>query len=269
MRTHGPERVDERVNRVPPEVHVRRVVRDSRRLELDPDVALLADTNHARRAGVGVEHCVAHRLLDVREQVLRAPPPAGLLVADEGEHDLAVPGVAELRQGDQCEHQGGHARLHVAGAAPVDAPVLQIRPQRRVRPPGLTDWEGVEVAVEHEPAAGARTPDPRDEIDRRRPADHAAMLDPVRGVEHGLDRFDNGGGIARRISAVDPHQRPAQLDERLVPRFDACGETRLRSRRIQSSPSVAARSPRETVESVVERTNTPRAGAVMVSTSSP
>lgn len=37
----------------------------------------------------------------------------------------------------------------------------------------------------------------------------------------------------------------------------------------QSSPSVAARSPRETVESVVERTNTPRAGAVMVSTSSP
>ena len=32
--------------------------------------------------------------------------------------------------------------------------------------------------------------------------------------------------------------------------------------RAQSSPSVAARSPRETVESVVERTNTPRAGAV-------
>ena len=268
-RAHGAERVDERVNGVPPEVHVRRVVRDSRRLELDPDVALLADANHARRAGVGVEHRVAHRLLDVGEQVLRAPPPAGLLVADEGEHQLAAPGIAELRQSDECEHQGGHPRLHVAGAAPVDAPILQIRPQRRVRPPGLADWEGVEVAVEHEPAAGARTPGPRDEIDRRRPADHAAVLDARRGVEHGLDRFDNGGGIARRIRAVDPHQRPTQVDEFLDPRLDACGETRLRSRRDQSRPSVAARSPRETVESVVERTNTPRAGAVMVSTSSP
>ena len=125
------------------------------------------------------------------------------------------------------------------------------------------------MAVEHEPAAGARPACPRDEIDRRRPADHAAMLDSGRGVEHGLDRFDNGGGIARRIRAVDPHQRPAQINERREPRLDALRETRLRSRRAQSSPRVAARSPRETVESVVERTNTPRAGAEMVSTSSP
>ena len=73
-----------------------------------------------------------------------------------------------------------------------------------------------------------------------------------RGVEHGLDRFDNGGGIARRILAVDARR-----------------EARLLDAGAQSSPSVAARSPRDTVESVVERTNTPRAGAVMVSTSSP
>ena len=46
-------------------------------------------------------------------------------------------------------------------------------------------------------------------------------------------------------------------------------EMRLLDAGAQSSPSVAARSPRETIESVVERTNTPRAGAVMVSTSSP
>ena len=53
------------------------------------------------------------------------------------------------------------------------------------------------------------------------------------------------------------------------PRLDPLRETRLLDTRAQSSPRVAARSPRETVESVVERTNTPRAGAVMVSTSSP
>ena len=53
------------------------------------------------------------------------------------------------------------------------------------------------------------------------------------------------------------------------PQLDARLRTRLLGARAQSSPRVAARSPRETVESVVERTNTPRAGAVMVSTSSP
>ena len=191
------------------------MVRNPRRLELDPDIALLADADHARRAGVGVQHRVAHRLLDVREKVLRAPPSARLLVADESEHQLTAPRIAELRQGDEREHQGRHARLHVAGAAPVDAPVLQVRPQRGVRPSGLADRKGVEVAVEHEAATGARPASPRDEIDRRHPADHAAMLDAGRGVEHGLDHFDKGGGIARRIGAVDPHQRPAQLDERL------------------------------------------------------
>ena len=158
---------------------------------------------------------------------MRAPPPARLLVADEREHDLAAPGIAELRQGDEREHQGGHARLHVAGAAPVDAPVLQIRPQRRVRPPGLADRKGVEVAVEHEPSAGTRPSCPRDEIDGRRPADHAAMLDAAHGVEHRLDRFDNGGGIARRIDAVDPRRRPEQIDECAGPRLHARRETRL------------------------------------------
>ena len=69
------------------------------------------------------------------------------------------------------------------------------------------------MAVEHEPAAGTRSPDSRDEIYGRRPADHAAMLDSGRSVEHGLDRFDNGGGIARRIGAVVSPQRPAELDE--------------------------------------------------------
>ena len=106
-------------------------------------------------------------------------------------------------------------------------PVLQIRPQRRVRPPGLADRKGVEGAVEHEPAAGTRPASPRDEIDGRRPADHAAMLDAGPGAEHRLDRFDNGGGIARRIDTVDPHRRPAQIDERAGPRLHARRETRL------------------------------------------
>ena len=137
-------------------------------------------------------------------------------------------------------------------------------------PPSFANRKGVEVTVQHEPAAGGRSPDPCHEIDRRLLADHPAMVDAVvRSVEHGLDGLDHGRGVARRIGAVDAHQRPAQLHELPGPGPDARRETRIGAVRAQSRPRVAARSPRETVESVVERTNTPRAGAAMVSTSSP
>ena len=90
--------------------------------------------------------------LHVRQQELRAPPPAGLLVADESKHQLTAPGVAELRQGDERERERRHPRLHVAGAAPVDAPVLHVPPERVVLPPGLANRKRVEVPVQHEPA---------------------------------------------------------------------------------------------------------------------
>ena len=105
---HRPECIDQRINRIPPQVHVRRVIRDPRRLNLHPHNTLLADAHHPRRAGVRVQHRVAHRLLDVHQQVLRAPPPAGLLVADEREHQLTIPGLTELRQGDERQHQRRH-----------------------------------------------------------------------------------------------------------------------------------------------------------------
>ena len=136
-------------------------------------------------------------------------------------------------------------------------------------PPGIANRKRIEVPVQDQPPAGARPPNRGHEVDGRLLADHPAVLDAGRAVEHGFDRFDHGGGVARRVGAVDAHQRPAQLDEFPRPRLDARRETRLGGAGAQSSPSVAARSPRETVESVVERTNTPRAGAVMVSTSSP
>ena len=125
------------------------------------------------------------------------------------------------------------------------------------------------MAVQHESVPGGRPSHPRDEIDRRRLAHHPPVLDADPAVQHGLDRLDHRGGVARRIGAVDAHQPPAQLDELRRPRLDARRKTRLHAARAQSSPSVAARSARDTVESVVERTNTPRAGALMVSTSSP
>ncbi len=62
------------------------------------------------------------------------------------------------------------------------------------------------------------------------------MLDAGRGVEHGLDRFDHGDGIARRIGAVDAHQRPAEIDELGGARLDA----RLPGAGAQSRPRVAA-----------------------------
>ena len=40
---------------------------------------------------LGFEHRVAHRLLGIRELHLCTPPPAGLLVADESEHQPSVP----------------------------------------------------------------------------------------------------------------------------------------------------------------------------------
>ena len=36
------------------------------------------------------------------------PPPAGLLVADERGHQLTIPGLTELRQGDERQHQRRH-----------------------------------------------------------------------------------------------------------------------------------------------------------------
>ena len=77
-----------------------------------------------------------------------------------------------------------------------------------------------------------------------------AVLDTSRGVELGLNRFDDDGGIARRISAVDAHQRPAWRDERGEPRLDARREACLLGPGAQGRPRVAAHSPREAVLAV-------------------
>ena len=107
-------------------------------------------------------------------------------------------------------------------------------------PLGLANRKRVEVPVQHEPAAGARPPNPHHEIDQRLLAHHPAMLDAGRAVEHGLDRFDHGGGVARRIGAVDAHQRAAQLYELPGPRLDARREARLGGAGAHGRPRVAA-----------------------------
>ena len=73
------------------------------------------------------------------------------------------------------------------------------------------------------------------------------------------------GGLVLSIRISDRHRSTSEAnrDSSRAARRD------FATPRTQSRPRVAARSPRDTVESVVERTNTPPAGAVMVSTSSP
>ena len=97
-----------------------------------------------------------------------------------------------------------------------------------------------------------------------------AMAPGIKGAARRPPR--NGAAAAPGVSSTSPFSGESGGISSLV---DVVGETvcsgtgSFPTVGTQSSPRVAARSPRETVESVVERTNTPRPGAVMVSTSSP
>ena len=124
------------------------------------------------------------------------------------------------------------------------------------------------MAVEREPAAEVRPPNPRDDIGRGHPVDPAAVLDAGRGVEHDLDCFDRGGSVARWIGAVDAQSFRQRLTTAGM-RGSMCAARRpFTAPALKAVRASRAHSPDETVESVVDRTKTPHVSAVMVSTSS-
>lgn len=234
----------------------------------DPENALLANPRDHRGSGIAVDHRVAGRLLHMGQEVLRAPDATRLLVADQGQHGFAGPRVAALGEQFERHDRGGEPGLHVAGAAPENAAVLDRAAQRVLRPgAGVADREGVEMAVEGQPSARLCAGDFRDQIDRRFLGDDPALFDAGNSLQAPFDESGQRTGIARRVLAVGPHQFGAKRHRLVPPRGDPGAQSVPRV--AYSRPRVAARSPRETVDRVVVRTKTPSSGAMICSTSSP
>src|SRR5438445_54056 len=72
------------------------VRRRSGRFDLDPHQALLAEAHHPGRADIAADVGVAPRVRNVLHHVAGAERAHILLVARQGEHDLAHPGIAVL-----------------------------------------------------------------------------------------------------------------------------------------------------------------------------
>src|SRR3954471_22885898 len=94
-----------------------------------------------------------------------APRARGLLVRVGGDDEVAGEVDAERREDFRGNDHRGDAALHVAGPAPVQRAVTQLRVERIARPALL--WLGrddVDVAVEEKRAAVALAAEPRDEL---------------------------------------------------------------------------------------------------------
>ena len=142
-------------------------------------------------------------------QVAGADRAAGLLVADEVQHDAAVAEQAEIAHGDSAVEHAHEAALHVRGTAPDDAAVGPLRlelltPLRR---------DDVEVAVEVERSPAAPASRERCTVSSRRPCRELDELG--REIEPTIASRRTARtppARARRVLGVDrnePSSRPA------------------------------------------------------------
>ena len=177
-------------------------------------VARAAGDHHlgAQQAALAGAHVEAgglahHRRVEGR-QVAHAglePLAAGLLVADQGQHQPAGERVAV--EGRRGHGHGGHRRLGVVGAAPEHLAVLQRRVPG-VAGPALADGHHVGVRAQQQPTVVGRL--------RRAALDHghhvAAVgpgLDPV-ARQPGEQVVAAVGLVSRH--AGDVHQRCGEVD---------------------------------------------------------
>ena len=147
-------------------------------------------------ATLSSSHCVPH-------------VPPGLLVGGEGQRQPSRERRLELAHQGGDGERDGEARLHVARAAPPDAPVLDGAGKRRPRPP-RPRRKLVEVSREHE--IGRARAEGGDEVG---PAGHGLVpLDgdaarreivPDEGREH--------AGVAGRVLARDLHEAGAEREQ--------------------------------------------------------
>ena len=219
------ERLAQPVDGVDAAMDMRAVRRRSRRFDLDPHQALLAEAHDPRRTDIAADIGVAPRVRDVLQQVAGAERAHILLVAREREHDLARPGVAMLGQQCRGEQRAGQAALHVADAAAVELAVLEHAAQRRHGPGEVfADREGVEMAVEDQPPAGPLAFDAADQAHHPRRRLDALDLD---AGDLAQQRFGDRGDVvrvARRVGRGHRHQPLGVGDQALAGGVDAAGE---------------------------------------------
>ncbi len=148
-------------------------------------------------------------------QPAEAPCAARLFVRSSGEDHVAAqfdPGAFEE---DQRHRLGGDGRLHVVRATPVDAPVVDLGPERRVIPGGLVlDRDDIGVREEEE---ARRTGAPRQSGDQVTPVRSRFQDvggDPVRRQLIAQD--DRGGGLVpgRHHAGIDRWYAHECLTER-------------------------------------------------------
>lgn len=125
--------------------------------EAEPGRGFLAEAHGPGAGRLGVEQAVAEDLVAVMvHQPAGAPLPAGFLVRHDRQGDPAGKVRARLAQGEIGEDHRRRARLHVGGAAAVDAPAVEVAAERIARPAlARAGGKDVDMAVQDQMPAGA------------------------------------------------------------------------------------------------------------------
>ena len=191
---------------------------DARRLDLEPDQALVA---HVGVVGGGLGHddgAGPVQQLRVREEA--GPLAADLLARGDDQDDAGAPGEPR-RQLDRRRHEGRDAALHVGGAAAVEPVAVGLARERVLRPRLGAQRDGVDVAGEADRGPVRVAADLRDEA-------RAALRELVvgraesRGLEDRAQVAGAGALHARRVDRVEGEQLPGEppgIDAGLHPRF--------------------------------------------------
>ncbi len=189
--------------------------------ELDPQRPLLAEAHAERTRRLAVQERVAVHLRVVLHQIAGAIGAERLLVRDRGQGQFAFQAVLDAAEVDVGEDRGRGAALHVGDATTIDPAVDQLTAPRVFGPAKAVvgDREHVDVAIEHEVAAGRAAVETGDDVGHFRvwrddPASKAATL------EIGGQEGRHGARIAWRVGALVAHELAQERDELIAVLLD-------------------------------------------------
>jgi hypothetical protein len=136
------------------------------------------------------------------DQEPSAEVTAGLLVAQDGQDDVAGRDQALVLRAQEGGQQHRHAALHVESAASPDEPLGPLPLERRVSPPLVRRRDHVHVPVEEQRRRAAATPQASDEVRSPRRLGEHPGLDP-RVVEQPIDVRDARGLVTGGVRGVE------------------------------------------------------------------
>ena len=175
-REHRPHRRD----RIDAEVGAGAVGRETRRLDLEGDEALVRDRDDLL-GRLRHDRGIGRRAADER----LGADAADLLVGDGGHDHVATEAFAD--RGGADEHRRRERSLHVAGPAAVEAAVPHRRRERALHP---GDTDRVHVRVQEQRAAAARAARDADDVGTSRRGLVELDLEPGRTQPVGDERRD-------------------------------------------------------------------------------